>query len=60
MTITLAEINRVTLRQVFLPWFRDLMASYGIPLPQDWNPDDVELARLAERAGEAFAELEER
>jgi hypothetical protein len=56
MAITLAEITRVTLRQSFLPWFRREMAAMDIPLPTDWNPDDEELARLAEKVSAAFRE----
>lgn len=59
MTISFDEINRVVLRQVFLPWFKRTMADLGITLPPDWNPSDKELERLAERAAEALKEVEE-
>lgn len=59
MAITLAEINRVTLRAAFLPWFRQTMQDHGIPLSPDWNPSDEELARLADRFAEAFRPTEE-
>jgi hypothetical protein len=60
MAISLADINRVTLRAVFLPWWRQLMADYGMPLAADWNPTDEELERLAARVREAFREEEAR
>lgn len=54
MAITLDDINRVTLRVVFLPWFRQVTADLGVALRPDWDPDDEELARLAARVAEAF------
>ncbi len=60
MTISLDEINRVTLRQTFLPWFRRTCEEVGFILPADWDPSDAELERLATRMGKAFGEeLEE-
>ena len=58
MTITLDEINRVTLRQTFLPWFKRTCTEVGLTLPADWDPSDEELRRLATHVGEAFAEEE--
>jgi hypothetical protein len=58
MPINLDDINRIALRQTFLPWFREEMASMGVPLPPDWNPSDEVLGRLAEKCGEALAEYE--
>lgn len=59
MAIDLATITRVTLRQCFLPWYREQMQIYGIPLPPDWNPSDEELGRLADRVAEAFRPVAE-
>jgi hypothetical protein len=56
MSISLADINRLTLRTCFLPWFKTTMAQMGITLPPDWNPDDEELESLAQRVGEAMRE----
>jgi hypothetical protein len=54
MAITLAEITRVTLRQVFLPWLKEYLN-----LPADFTPSDEELARLADRAGQALRDAAE-
>lgn len=61
MAISLDDLNKVTLRIVFLPWFRETAADLGITLPPDWNPDDAELERLADRVAEGFRseEIEE-
>ncbi len=59
MPITLVDVNRVTLRVCFLPWFRRTMADLGIKLPDDWNPSDEELDRLARRVADAFREDED-
>lgn len=56
MAISLDEINRVTLRVVFLPWFKHMMADLGLSLPEGWNPSDEELEKLAARVGEALRE----
>lgn len=56
MALTLAQINEVALRLCFLPWFKDEMKYYGIPLPEDWNPTDDELNRLVDKVCEAFSE----
>ncbi len=56
MAISLAVINRVVLRQVFLPWYRDLCQHYQLPLPANWDPSDTELERLAEALGDRSSE----
>lgn len=55
MALSLAEINRVVLRVVFLPWFRQRCADFDVSLPAEWNPSDEELSRLAQRVAVAFA-----
>lgn len=59
MAISLDAINRTVLRTVFLPWFKQTSADYGITLRPDWNPSDDDLARLAERVSRAFGPEEE-
>lgn len=59
MAITLAAINAVVLRQVFLPWFKQTSVECGIPLPANWNPDDAELDRLAGKVSQALREADE-
>lgn len=54
MTISLQEINRVVLRTVFLPWFRQNCAECGLVISDDWNPSDEELEQLAAKVGSAF------
>lgn len=58
MAISLDDINRVTLRIVFLPWFREMAADLGIPLRPDWNPTDDELEQLAAAVAKAFCDDE--
>lgn len=47
MTISLDEINRVTLRIAFKPMAERELRALGVQLPVPWNPSDEELARLA-------------
>jgi len=56
VVITLDQINRVTLREMFLPMIRNLCADFLLP---DWNPSDEELERLAARVSHAFREQDE-
>jgi hypothetical protein len=59
MAIDFDEINRVTLRLCFLPWFKQTMADMRVTLPADWNPSDEVLNRLAERVADALREVVE-
>lgn len=59
MAISFDQINRVVLRQVFLPWFRRMMADLGVTISPDWNPSDEELDRLAGKVADAFREAED-
>lgn len=51
--ITLDDINRVTMRRVFLPWFKTQASELGFKLPTDWNPSDEELIKLSNAFAEA-------
>lgn len=48
MAISLDDLNRVTLREVFKPFAERTMREIGIPLPTPWTPSDEELGRLAD------------
>lgn len=52
MTISIAEINRITLRQ-FQRYFERELRALGVPLQTPWNPSDAELERIAQAFGEA-------
>ena len=56
MALTLAEINRVSLRYAFLPWLKRTLKDYGIPAADDWSPTDDELSRIAKRIADSLAE----
>ena len=57
MTISLQEINRVTLRIAFLPVAERELRALGVPLPTPWNPSDEELGRLADAFGKVLADV---
>lgn len=50
--ITLAEINRITLRQ-WQPVLEQELRALGIRLPIPWQPSDEELSKYAAAFGEA-------
>ena len=54
MTISLADINRVTLRYTFKPWVEQIWRDLGVQLPTPWEPTDEELVRLADAAWRMF------
>lgn len=56
MTISFDEINRMTLRIVFLPVAERELRALGVPLPTPWVPTDEELMRLAQAVAEGVRE----
>lgn len=61
MTVSLADINAVTLRIVFKPMAERELRALGVRLPEPWNPSDEELARLADafaRTAEGYEDAE--
>ena len=58
MALTLAQIDRVVLRQIFPTWVRQQCRLYDLPIPDGWPDclDDEALAALAHDVAEMYRE----